>query len=78
MPVSNKLYNSFYVPRNKFELIDLIVKSGKWNGTKQSLKDKDIKVVRAIFCRIRQEAYQNAFKKEGMNASEGTKSQTIG
>lgn len=48
----------YWQPRTKAELIKCIIDSGRWNDTKQSLKDKDSKVLRGILNSIRQKQFQ--------------------
>ncbi len=52
----------------------MIVKSGKWNGTKSKLMAMDIKQVRAIFYKIRNEQ-MNGLMKFDKNISDNTNTQ---
>lgn len=67
--MNNKSYNSFYMPRTKTLLIHELIKSKQWKGTKSALQAMDIKQVRAIFIRVRQEAFNNFIKKDKTNAT---------
>lgn len=62
----------FYIPRRKSELIDEIIKSGNWNGTKQALKDMETKQVRAIFISIRNGIYNDFMKKQSASPAQKT------
>lgn len=62
--MSYRTTNCFYIPSSKRELIEAIVKFGKWNGTKTALTQMSPKQCKAIFIRLRQEAYQSFMKKD--------------
>lgn len=54
----------FFVPRDKATIIKLIVESGKWNDTKVKLRAKEMKELRGIFYRIRNEQLNGLMKFE--------------
>lgn len=68
--MSNRLYNSFYLPNTKKELIDMLMKSKRWTGTRSSLQNMEKKQIIMIFKRIRQEQFTELMKID--------KNQTIG
>jgi len=53
-----------YVPRRKLELIDMIVKSGQWAGTKQTLRDMERSELVKIFYAIRHSQLEKIMNKK--------------
>lgn len=53
----------YWQPNSKKELIDCIIKSGRWNDTKTKLTYMDNKQLRAIYNRIRQDQFSEIMRK---------------
>lgn len=45
----------WFKPRSKKELIDCIIKTGRWNGTKTALREKEAKQLRGIYNSLMQQ-----------------------
>lgn len=53
----------YWQPKTKKEIIESIVKSGRWNDTKTKLTYMDTKQLRAIYNRIRQDQFSDIMRK---------------
>lgn len=58
-----RTHGVWYSPRSKRELIDWLVKSGRWNDTKSKLLAMETKQIRGIYNSIRQQMNIEAIKK---------------
>lgn len=54
---------TYWQPKTKKEIIESIVKSGRWNDTKTKLTYMDTKQLRAIYNRIRQDQFSDIMRK---------------
>lgn len=70
--MSYRTYGAFYLPNTKKELIDMLMKSKRWTGTRSSLQNMEKKQIKAIFIRFRQEDLQNLMRKDSINTNTKT------
>lgn len=75
--MSYRINTPFYIPRRKADLIKSIYDSGKWSGTKTTLNNMPTPQLKAIFIRIRQEAFNNFIKKSSESSIKSENNQEV-
>ena len=66
----------YWIPRSKSGLVDLIAKSGKWNGTKTSLRAMEKPQLVEILKRFRNEHFNVLMKFDKKSAETSQNPQT--